>query len=498
MKDWIINNDPLKSADKSDSAGHPWYKLNAGVRMSLWPGYFHEFLKDPNCSEEHKLLMLLTIYEHGQFLSKIKLDTGYQRSTSMAALLNIAAAFPEFTAAAQWQKDAVNHLKDEIENGVYADGVHKSLTYSQHWLEAVNAFSDALKIMKISRVEKIDKFEQKLMKMLNYGAVVLWPDGSSLNNGFDKYAKRFNQLGLQARIHKRQDWLYIASNGRSGFLPKYSSNVFPQAGHLVLRSDYLPDGRYLFFNANHNSVGQRDRLHISMGSYGQKFLIDRGSGDKHRDYLNNYAAHNTISESSGSRFEGDNNSALLKKSDYHFAKNLSYGRARIDQKSFTHFTGNYSHERRIYFINRRFFIIVDDIKSDRMRALNGYWHFDPSNKVKINGKSIETENLNAANLELRCPSGSKSFTLSITKQPVYIESKKLISSPSVSYKFKAENTRLIWLMMPHKNKIEKLDFELKRKDPYDYHFVLNKELSIHLADRFKHGIEVLENGKALE
>ena len=99
---------------------------------------------------------------------------------------------------------------------------------------------------------------------------------------------------------QRDDFAWVASNGRRGQPPAQTSHAFPYAGYFVMRSGWGRDANYLCFDAGplgYSHVHQ-DKLHLVLWAHGREILFDGGGGPyEHspwRAYDIDTFSHNTV------------------------------------------------------------------------------------------------------------------------------------------------------------------------------------------------------------
>ena len=98
----------------------------------------------------------------------------------------------------------------------------------------------------------------------------------------------------------RTDFQWAATGGQEGTRPQVDSYAFPYAGHLVMRTGWERDDRYLFMDAGPFGYGHQheDKLNIVLYAYGKVLIADPGNypynDSPWRKYVLSTRGHNTI------------------------------------------------------------------------------------------------------------------------------------------------------------------------------------------------------------
>jgi hypothetical protein len=226
--------------------------------------------------------------------------------------------------------------------------------------------------------------------MWNYLALTMRPDGYGLlNNDADLINNRENIL-KEAAARKRSDWTYIASNGKSGTKPENGpSYIFPFAGQLISRSDFGEDAQWSFFDIGPWGSGHQhnDKLHISVAAYGRDLLVDGGRfayrgavANKFRKYAVGSYSHNVILADGKGQSDGPRTTDTpLSGELYSIGMDYDYGSGTFDK--FNGVEGKFSHTRSMVYVRGKFWVVADQLKTDRPRSIETLWHWNPECKV---------------------------------------------------------------------------------------------------------------------
>jgi hypothetical protein len=245
--------------------------------------------------------------------------------------------------------------------------------------------------------------------MWNYLASTMRPDGFGLlNNDADLINNRENILKA-ASLYNRPDWLYMATNGKTGAKPKAGpSFIFPYAGQLISRSDFGTDAQWSFFDVGPWGSGHQhnDKLHLSVAACGRDLLVDGGRfayrgevANKFRKYATGSSSHNVILVDGNGQGNGP---ALTEKpldeNLYAISKDFDYGSGTFDKFSGTE--GRFSHTRSMVYVRGKFWVVTDHLKTDRPRKIETLWHWNPECKVETGNNTIVSTQNERGNLQI--------------------------------------------------------------------------------------------------
>ncbi|MGI8739286.1 MAG: alginate lyase family protein [Gammaproteobacteria bacterium] len=403
MADWISSNSPPVRKDEANVA---WTLMGVGMRAAIWPAAFAAFCRSRAFTDETKLNMLRSVYDHAQFLCtfKTRLNHVLRESNGLAYL---SIYFPEFRQASHWLCTATDRLGEELRNHVNEDGTSVEMSIAYQWLVA-DEFDATRALLREHGVNMsgadLDDSVTKLYAALAY---VLRPDGNwpRLDDGFmgEDHVQR-KKLAAAGRALDRPDFVYIATNGRCGQKPDNTSCAFPNAGLYIMRSDWSDDARYLLFDAGPFSGyhGHEDKLSIEVHAYGQSFLIDPGcytynTVDPYRAYFISSRAHNTVTVAGLSqvrRWERgnldparttDQQGIWVSSDNFDYAQGIysdGYGAYAFQRPPGAGTIRDVNHTRRVLFVKPDYWLIIDELQS--MAGLQDYeLIFNTSPEVEV-------------------------------------------------------------------------------------------------------------------
>lgn len=472
LRDFIIKSMPYPAVKSSTSV---WRGLEVAARAKVWSSIFYSLLKSEHLSPSTRLLMLSSLPDHAHYNRNFHGGNNWL-TMEISALATVATNFPEFKESEEWLGYSIETMVESMKGQVYADGVQTELTSHYHNVSMFNfeLFKD---ICDRAGQKLPDFFNQTIEGMYSYIAHAVRPDGfRALNNDGDRGSDR--ELILRgAKKFNNPEWEYIASNGKSGIKPLDGPSYFyPWAGQVISRSGYDADAHWSFFDIGPWGSGHQhnDMLHISISAFGKDLLVDAGRfaytgevAEKFRGYAKGTQGHNVI------LIDGKGQDAGQRVVEEPLSDNYFRSTAEFDYawNTFGHFKemeGKSTHTRAMLYVRDNFWIVVDNIETDRPRNIQSLWHWHPRCEVQKMEGSIVTGAHSGGNLQV-IPVGNTDWKIDMIQgqeqpeiqgwySPEYNQYEPNIAS---IYSTQIESDEVfVWLLMPSKSDIRKVRAEI--------------------------------------
>ena len=418
VQDWIISSWPYPGVKSSTAM---WRGLEVSFRVKVWSRVFFGLMKTKLISPATQLLILSSLPDHAHYARNFHAQ-GNWLTMEISGLATVASSWPEFKESKAWMDYSIEAMVASMKDQVYPDGVQTELTSSYHQV-ALSNFRLFADICRKNKVALPEYYTKTLEKMWNYLALTMRPDGFGLlNNDADLINNRSDILKI-ALTYNRPDWTYIASNGKSGTRPLTGpSFIFPYAGHLISRGGYDADAQWSFFDIGPWGSGHQhnDKLNLTVAAFGREFLVDGGRfayrgevADKFRKYATGSQSHNVIMVDGGGQAPGPKlTDASLPESRYKITDDFDYATGTFDK--YINLEGEFSHTRASFYVRSKFWVIADQIKTDRPRKIEALWHWHPGCLVREEKKGIVSAKNNHGNLRI-IPVGSPVWKVSLVK-----------------------------------------------------------------------------------
>ena len=313
VQDWVAR-EPFLHPRNPDIGGLNWmdgttFELgymntsNIGRRceMTWWPAY-DEFRKSPSFTDDAHFHMLLGFLRQSRLIMNPSSFAAHDDGGAhiCVALLQNALMLPEFKESKRWEQEAVRRWEEVLKVQFHEDGSHVSLSTGYNWASLM-AMENMIALYRRVEREVPQKFLDVLELAYQHPIALSRPDQGQidLNDSswgmIDDHMRRAHLL-----FPERDDFLWMATKGEEGKPPEYHSIYFPNAGHIVMRTGWGPQHRYLFMDAGPvgASHGKEDKLNIYLDYGGHQLLASGGrgsyAGGPFAAYTGSTRAYNTV------------------------------------------------------------------------------------------------------------------------------------------------------------------------------------------------------------
>lgn len=416
LQSWIRSCPvPEKAAWQGPTSS--WRTIECGIRTAgSWATAWTTFRSSTAVSDRLLIDWLKLWIEHGRYLHAH--PTGRNWLTmEFNGLYHVGTLIPFAKEAKSWRSTAAGRLRDETRVQVYPDGAQDELSPGYHNV----ALRNMLGIPRLAAAyghQLPDGYLAGLEKMFAYNLWAMRPDRSlpRWNDSWHTDVPALLAGGLRFYPH-RQDFLWIATDGKQGRPPEHTSHFFPWAGQVIMRSGWTRDALYLGIELGPFGTGHQheDKLGVVLFAYGRALLVEGGSyaydASKWRRYVLNSHAHNVVLvDGAGQQRRGRRDTVLSKSPidcDFQSNESLDFARGVYDDG----FAGGIRarHTRAVLFDKpNALFVIRDRLTAldDREHRFEALWHLDAPRLLEEPDKGIyETEHAGGANLRLVAQTG---------------------------------------------------------------------------------------------
>ena len=472
LRDFIIKSMPYPALKSRTSV---WRGLEVAARAKVWSGIFYSLLNSEHLSPSTRLLMLSSLPDHAHYNRNFHGGNNWL-TMEISALATVATNFPEFKGSKEWLAYSIETMAESMKGQVYADGVQTELTSHYHNVSMFN-FELFKEICDRAGQELPDFFNQTIEDMYSYIAHAVRPDGfRALNNDGDRGSDR--EIILRgAKKFDKPEWEFIASNGQSGTKPLEGPSYFyPWAGHVFSRSGYDADAHWSIFDIGPWGSGHQhnDMLHISISAYGKDLLVDAGRfaytgevAEKFRGYAKGSQGHNVIlidgkGQNAGQRVVDE----PISDNHYKTTSEFDYAWNSFDQ--FKELEGKSVHTRAMVYVRDNFWVVVDNITTDRPREIQTLWHWHPRCEVQKQAGNIVSGAHTGGNLQI-LPVGDTDWDIEMIKGQENPEIQGWYSQeynqfePNIAsiYSTTIESDKVfVWLLMPSRSGARKVEAKI--------------------------------------
>jgi heparan-sulfate lyase len=320
---------------------------------------FQRFIDSPSFTPEVLVAFLNSCHDHAEYLMTkytTRSNWGLMEAEGMAF---IAMTFPEFDDAEKWREEAFRRLNNEINIQVYPDGHQRELAMGYH-LGCIGWFFRTYELAKMNGIENAfpDSYLERIEKMCEVPMKLCLPNGTNVQFGDawegtpGQHNERFREW---AEFFGREDFLYLASDGKEGKKPDSTAYALPVSGLYSMRSDWNEDAVCLVLKCGPDGGGhsQPDNGTFDLYAGGRNLMPDAGSyiysgNPEGRAWFRQTKVHQTLTlDGKNSKYAPD--LILWQPGD-------SLDILVVENKSYE----NLTHRRAVFFVDKRYFVIVDE------------------------------------------------------------------------------------------------------------------------------------------
>ena len=444
--------------------GYAWRSIEAGIRGYRWTGLFQRYLDAPSFAPDVLVAFLNSCYEHAAFLM-----TRYSRGSNWSlmeaeGLEFIAILLPEFKNSEAWCKEAIRRMNKEIGNQVYSDGHQRELALGYH-VGCIGWFMRTLELANMNNRKKAfpESYLQTIEKMCAVVMKLGFPDGRNPQFG-DGWAGKPGGIwpGLRnwAELFGRKDFLYVATAGRKGTEPKATAFALKKSGFYSVRSSWDKNAIYLILKCGPDGGGhcQPDNGTFELYAGGRRLMPDSGCyiyhGDpKNRQWFRETRNHQTLT------LNAKNSAYAPKLLLWRPGKDLDL--LVVENASYK----NLTHRRAVCFVDRKFFVIVDEAFGKATGNIDLHFQLAPGKAVFDNETfSVRTDFADGWNVLVKAVA-QKGMKLEQEKGQVSFEYTKKEPRPAFRYRVHKETkeigVRFVTLVAPYSGSQPKVSVQIK-------------------------------------
>ncbi len=462
LVDWTRKN-PL---DKDHE--YAWRSIEAGIRGHNWTILYQRFLDSPSFSPDVLVAFLNSCHEHAAYLmtkySK-KSNWGLMEAEGMAF---IAFTFPEFKESKSWSDEAIRRLNIEISTQIYPDGHQRELAMGYH-TGCIGWFTRTYDLARMNGKQDAfpPEYRKTIEKMCEVPFKLGFPDGTNPQFG-DSWTGSEGHLWPDllewAKLYNRDDFRYVAAQGKEGTIPSQTAFALEQSGLYSMRSGWDKNAICLVLKCGPDGGwhSQPDNGTFELYAGGRHLMPDAGSfiysGDPEgRAWFRQTRVHQTMT------LDGKNSAYAPKLLLWKPGNDLDI--LVVENAGYPELT----HRRAVLFIDKKFFVIIDEALGNATGEIGLHFQLTPGNAVfDYAGNSVRTGFPDGWNLMVQSVP-QKGMTLKEEEGQVSFIYTKKEPRPAFSYNIERSNkdqpVRYITVVSPYTGKQPKVNVRLLKSPP---------------------------------
>lgn len=457
LVDWVIKNPNNKDHKYS------WRSIEAGIRGYSWTELFYQFIKSEYFTPEVLVAFMNSCYEHAEYLMEEYRSGSNWALMEAEGLAFIAFTFPEFENSKKWKTEAIRRLNIEINKQVYADGHQRELSMNYH-LGSIQWFYRTYELAKLNGAEDVfpESYIKRLENMSEVPMKLCLPDGTNAQFG-DSWAGKPGQHEMLfmewSKLFNRDDFLFLASDGEKGRAPEKTTYALKNSGFYSFRSGWNKKATCMVLKCGPDGGAhcQQDNGTFTLYAGGRTLMPDAGSYIYHgnpewRNWFRQTKVHQTLT------LNGENakhNPKLLK---WETGANLDI--LVIENAGYP----NLTHRRSLFFVNKEYFIIVDEAIGTGIGDVDIHFQLAPGNAVfNSDSFSVRSDFAEGWNVFIRA---NKEQGLELNQEEGWVSFAytKKETRPAFHYGLKKtdlnQSVRFVTVVAPYENEIPDIEIEL--------------------------------------
>jgi len=405
--DWIHKH-PLNDWQRSHPVytkwrGFAWLDIQTGYRIR-WMGFgFQNLLHSSAFTTDFLKTFLASVNDHQVKSTLIpRPRTDNKLYAELRGLIETAIRFPEFKEASGWTKAGLNQAQEALLQQTTPDGVHREWSGDYHLIVMESAI-EFLQIAEQVGIPPPSEYVDRIQAMCDYTFAMAtpeldWPmfgDTRRVSNRADRPLRWRLYRPLLAAANLFYTPKYAArAKLATHRLPKQTSYAFTYAGMYVMRSEWGMDQIYMALHCSPPPLSahdQPDNGTFELYAFGRWLMTDSGfytyGGDREaKQWHRQTRVHQTLTlDNRDTRIDGRHRL-------WHAASDGEV--LVVENKSYP----NLIHRRTVWFVDHRFFVILDEAIGNVHGTCRLHFQFAPGQVIIDESSGLARTNYANANL----------------------------------------------------------------------------------------------------
>ncbi|EJX10654.1 heparinase II/III-like protein [gut metagenome] len=361
---------PPEGGNEND-VDYQWKGLQVAERVLSQVNILPYMIQSTNFTPEWLFTFLTAFEKEVECIRLNYYKDGNILISQYQAVATAGILMPEFKAASEWATEGANGLNHALDSQFNEDGIEFELDPSYH-IAAISDFRDIYLLAEANQRTDLlsPSYINKLKKATEFVMDIIYPN-YTLDNFNDTRSSSYPKSVLLRNLREYtemypddQELLWMATEGKSGQQPTYTLKAYDKSGYYMLRNGWTADATMMILKNNYNPNKewhcQPDNGTFGLYHKGRNFFPDAGTFSyntgKDRTKFASTVNHNTMTIMSKTIGDKDIPGSVME------GKMIW---SKIGDKTDILVTennqgGTVTHRRTVFFVNREFFILVDE------------------------------------------------------------------------------------------------------------------------------------------
>ncbi|MDA0712341.1 MAG: alginate lyase family protein, partial [bacterium] len=367
--------------------GFVWLDIQTGIRATNICSAFRKLVHAESFTPAFLEQLMTCLYDHQVKTKLIPMGLVHNKAVfEQRGFINIAYAFREFKESREWMELAMERVSESLLAQTTTDGVQREWSYGYH----NGVLRDAVEIMERMEAFGIAIPEDYLARVRLMHDYIFWiaapdlgaplfGDGSRPNKVTDDRSKwpLYGALMDATKLLGDPKFEARAKLDRAQ-LPAQKSKAFEEAGLYVMRSDWGPDQIHMALHCSPPAISghdQPDNNTFELYAHGRWLMPDSGfytygHDAEGRAWHRQTRVHQTMTLDG--KDVSDDGRHLLWVSEGSGSDVLV-----VENGAYEHL----DHRRSVWFVDRSFFVILDEAIGKAKGQLDLHFQFSPGDVV---------------------------------------------------------------------------------------------------------------------
>ena len=242
---------------------YQWKGLQVAERVLSQVDIMPYFIHSTNFTPEWLSTFLVAFEKEVECIRLNYYQSGNILISQYQAVATAGMLMPEFKNASTWATEGTQGLNESLDTQFNDDGVEYELDFSYH-TAAISDFREIYLIAQANNKTNLlsPSYISKLKKATEFVMDMIYPN-YTIDNFNDTRSASYSKSTLLNRLKEysamypdNNELLWVATEGKNGSKPSYTTKAYSTSGYYMLRSGWDKDATMMILKNNYNPTNQ--------------------------------------------------------------------------------------------------------------------------------------------------------------------------------------------------------------------------------------------------